>query len=132
MTIATQSDCVPGKNKPDPKTGYVRIRVDGGAKKLAHRLAWEEAFGPIPAGMCVLHTCDNRACVNIDHLFLGTYQDNALDMVAKGRHGKPESKKTHCPQGHEYSAENTWLDRKRGSRHCRECMRIRQRAARTK
>jgi hypothetical protein len=126
MTIATRSECIPGKNKPDNKTGYVRVRVGGRAKVLEHRLAWEMANGPIPAGMCVLHACDNRACINVEHLFLGTYQDNALDMVAKGRHGKPESKKTHCPQGHAYSEENTWLDKKRNARHCRECMRQRQ------
>ena len=130
MTTATPSNCILGKNKPDKKTGYVRIRTGSRSKQLAHRLAWEEVNGPIPAGLCVLHKCDNRACVNVDHLFLGTYQDNALDMVAKGRHGKPEAKKTHCPWGHPYSEENTWLDKKRNQRHCRQCMRERQQLAR--
>jgi HNH endonuclease len=52
---------------------------------LAHRAAFETAFGPIPAGMCVLHRCDVRSCVNPEHLFLGTQADNVKDMDAKGR-----------------------------------------------
>jgi hypothetical protein len=52
---------------------------------LAHRIAWIVARGEIPDGLCVLHRCDVRMCVNPAHLFLGDRGDNARDMSAKGR-----------------------------------------------
>jgi hypothetical protein len=51
----------------------------------AHRIAYEECFGPIPDGLQVMHSCDNPACVNPEHLSVGTTQDNTADRTAKGR-----------------------------------------------
>ena len=54
---------------------------------VAHRLSWMMLRGDIPENMLVLHKCDNRKCVNPNHLFIGTSSDNALDKVRKGRAG---------------------------------------------
>ena len=61
------------------------LRYYKGSDRRVHRVAWQEANGPIPPGMCVLHRCDNRPCYALDHLWLGTQQDNLADMRAKGR-----------------------------------------------
>ena len=65
--------------------GRISDRRQQGGWSFAHRVAWELANGPIPDGMCICHHCDNPPCCNVDHLFLGTKQDNSRDMQAKGR-----------------------------------------------
>ena len=93
---------------------------------LAHRVAWRLFVGPIPAGFCVLHRCDNPPCVNAYHLFLGTQIDNIADMTAKGRaNGGPRLQAT-CHLGHPLVESNLYYDA-RGKRHCRTCIRLRKR-----
>lgn len=75
--------------------GYGQVNVGWCRKKwMAHRFSYRLNVGSIPRKMFVCHRCDNRLCVNPDHLFVGTHQDNMDDMNKKGRHGmttKPET-----------------------------------------
>ena len=74
--------------------GYGAIQIAMRSKKT-HRVSWEMAHGAIPDGMCVLHQCDNRACVKPGHLFLGTRLDNNRDRVLKGRSASGDRHGTH-------------------------------------
>lgn len=89
----TPSGCWEWANKC-ARNGYGSARW-GGKYWTAHRAAWTAAKGEIPDGLRVLHSCDNRKCINPNHLFLGTQLDNMRDAAVKGRLPKGDQHWTH-------------------------------------
>lgn len=82
----------------------------------------------IPNGLELDHLCRNRACVNPYHLDPVSHAENMRRGVA----GLKQREKTHCPVGHEYTAENTYIHPQNGSRNCKACQRERTRACRAR
>lgn len=118
--------------------GYGRLWI-GPHAVGAHRFSYELANGPVPSGVLVCHSCDNPACVNPAHLWLGSAAENNRDRDAKGRaRHLPAAwagrrSKTVCSRGHPYSKTSLYISRDAdGSTHrqCKECMRMRVRAYR--
>lgn len=68
------------------RDGYGQFHHDGRAQR-AHKVSYELFKGEVPSGVVIMHTCDNKKCVNPDHLKLGTTRDNIADMDAKKRRG---------------------------------------------
>lgn len=114
----TQSGCWEWQNATNGR-GYGRY---GHEEKVrpAHVVAYTVLIGPVPAGLFVLHSCDNPPCVNPGHLRADTHAANMRDREERDRNG--HSNKTRCPQNHPYDEENTYVDPK-GQRHCRTCRR---------
>ena len=102
--------------------GYSKVCVNGKVR-TAYRTAYELRYGPVPKGLELDHTCNNKPCWNPDHMEPVTHQVNSAEA---GQHNR---QKTHCSRGHPYSLENTLWSRKSGrntlQRQCRACARER-------
>jgi hypothetical protein len=113
--------------------GYGAIWVTSGTgvgqQMLAHRVGYELYIGPVPDGMQLDHRCRNRACVNPAHLEPVTCEQNLKRSPRTW--ATRNTAKTHCPQGHEYTLDNTRLDQN-GGRYCRACARAKAAARRAR
>lgn len=107
------------------KSGYGKFTLNQ-KPSYAHRASYELIKGKIPDGLQIDHLCRNRKCVNPEHLEVVTQQENKKRGLAGFITGLKQRAKTHCPQGHEYSKENTYFSKhKKGNkRHCRICKQI--------
>ena len=102
---------------------------------LAHRLSYILTHGQVGPSLKVCHTCDNRACVNPSHLWLGTQKDNMQDCKRKGRIKNPEIEKTHCKNGHPLFGENLRIYVAKSGlsfRKCKKCDCVRSKKYRSK
>lgn len=100
-------------------------------QRLAHRMAYTFAVGPIPAGLTIDHLCRTPLCVRPDHLRACTITEN---LMAAHSQATPavNARKTHCLRGHAYLPANLFVD-KQGYRHCVQCRAVvrREKAARS-
>lgn len=105
------------------KLGYGQIwDNDRKAHAMAHRVSWELAnLSEIPEGLVIDHLCRTPSCVNPDHLEVVTVSTNTARGRAGEVGGRRNRNKTHCPQGHPYSAENTYYYNEGRTRVCRTC-----------
>lgn len=81
---ARAAGCYEWQGAVSSSTGYGKVRFRG-VTMDAHRAIWVAAHGPITSGLFVMHSCDNRKCISLAHLSLGTPSDNMRDAASKGR-----------------------------------------------
>lgn len=84
LSSTAPGPCVLWTGKID-RHGYGWFNVTSTKQVQAHRYAWVQDGNELPSGLLVLHKCDVPNCVNVDHLFTGTHQDNTVDKIRKGR-----------------------------------------------
>jgi NUMOD4 motif/HNH endonuclease len=112
---------------PQKRGGHLHVSLCADGTEVVrhvHRIVLEAFVGPRPDGMETRHLDGDPVNNALTNICWGTYADNRQDMLRHGKH--PNSRKTHCPRGHEYTPENTYRSSARGGRGCRECRKLRQ------
>lgn len=103
--VLTTSGCVEWRGATNKGYGVMWF---GKPNQYPHRIACEIANGSAPEGLNhALHKCNNRLCINGEHLYWGNNQDNARDRMAAGT-ARGHARPSHCINGHEYTEENTY------------------------
>lgn len=115
--------------------GYAKVGEADGRVRLLHRVLYEELVGPLDADTLLHHTCEVRRCVYPEHLqpttraehlvrFHREQVDGAMQAAIAASPVNKRQHKTHCPQGHEYTPENTYIYPPNGAQKCRTCGRM--------
>lgn len=137
MTFTSVSERFHERVSPEPNSGcwlwlgytdsdgYGRLSVSRPIRtqRGAHQISFELFVGPIPPGFELDHLCRVRCCVNPAHLRLLTHVDNAARTTVGRRANRPRNTGTHCRNGHEFTAANTYIS-PGGCRYCRTCNRL--------
>lgn len=121
-SIGTKDECWRWNGAAN-RNGYGSFRVAPGVRPCAHRFAYEDQRGPIPAGMDLDHRCNNPRCVNPWHVEPTTHRENVLRSTAPAA---DRARQTHCKRGHELTRLSP------EQRYCRTCHRERQAAYRSR
>lgn len=111
--------------------GYGQL-THKGKHYTAHRFAFSNLVEPIAEDMWILHHCDNRACINPEHMYQGTPTDNRADMLNRQRWQHPYALRAECFKGHEYEVYGYSINKSDGSRVCKKCQRDHKRQQRAK
>lgn len=118
--LVTEDGCWQWDRPSHPK-GYGKIHYQG-KSWLAHRAVYTELVGPIPENLEIDHLCENKGCVNPEHL---EAVPRIVNLMRSDRGFTSNARKTHCPKGHEYAPENTHSyyqeGKKTWARFCRTC-----------
>jgi len=119
VSVGSSGECWSWNGKLS-KLGYGRVYFNG-RDKLAHVVAYQLTYGNISVGFELDHTCRNRSCCNPKHLEPVSHKANVLRGISPSAMA---AKKTHCPKGHPYDEENTYINPSSNARNCRICSRV--------